>query len=131
MSAVCAICPSVGLVHSKVILGGAKQADFVDFISALFRLSLGLALETSSIDTLFIVLDNAPYHRGIEHLLQDLNTPTHPVETPPYSCELNPIELCFQSAKSYIKITLSVQGPIIPMENHTLVNARREKLLQF
>ena len=128
----CAICPNDGLVHSKVIFGGAKQADVDGFISGLFTLSFGLALEASSNNTVFIVLDNAPCHRGIENRLQDLIPPHIQFKRlPPYSCELNPIELCFQSVKAYIKRTLSVQGPIIPMEDQTLVNASREKLLQI
>ena len=58
---ICAICPGVGLVHSKILLGGAKQTHFDQFMSELFHLSFGLALEpSSSVDTAFIVLDNAP-----------------------------------------------------------------------
>ena len=115
-----------------MIFGGAKQADVDGFISGLFTLSFGLALETSSNNTVFIVLDNVPCHRRIENRLQDLIPPHIQFKRlPPYSCELNPIELCFQSVKAYIKRTLSVKGPIRPMEDQTLVNARREKLLQI
>ena len=90
---ICAICPGVGLVHSKILLGGAKQTHFDQFISELFHLSFGLALEpSSSVDTAFIVLDNAPCHRGIENRLE-ASIPSH-IELkrlPPYSCELNPL----------------------------------------
>ena len=41
-------------------------------ILMIYFLSLGLALETSPIDSVFIVLDNSPCHRGIGNLIQDL-----------------------------------------------------------
>ena len=60
----CAITPSLGLIHSKMIIGGAKQGDFDGFISELFQLNFGPALEISEgVTKQYIILDNAPCHR--------------------------------------------------------------------
>ena len=78
----------------------------------------------------FIILDNAPCHRGVEsRLLGSIPTNTELIHLPPYSCQLNPIEMCFNSLKAYLKRALSVHGPITASEGQTMVGARRRFLL--
>ena len=120
----CAITPTMGLIHSKTMIGGAKQSDFDDFITALFSIYFGPTLEhTGNIVKRFIILDNAPF------LLGSIPTNTELIRLPPYSYELNPIEMCFNSLKAYLNRVLSVNGPITASEGKTMVGARRQFLL--
>ena len=106
----CAIIPTLGLIHSKTMIGGAKQSDSDDFITALFIINFRPVLEhTENIVKRFIILDNAPCHRVVE---SSVPTNTELIRLPPYSYELNPIEMCFNNLKAYLKRTLSVHGPI-------------------
>ena len=60
----CAITPSLGLIHSKMIIGGAKKGDFDGFISELFQVNFGTALEISEgVTEQKIILDNVQCHR--------------------------------------------------------------------
>ena len=43
----CAISPTLGLIHSQTMIGGAKQRDFDDFITTLFDINFGPASEGS------------------------------------------------------------------------------------
>ena len=127
----CAICPSIGMIHHKIIPGGAKQEHFDQFIMELFDLDFGQPIEPrDGVDKRFVIMDNAPCHRGVETRLAEY-TPSNLslIRLPPYSCELNPIEFCFNSLKADLKRTLSVNGPIIPVEGQTLVAARRQLLI--
>ena len=119
----CAITPSLGLIHSKIIIGGAKQGDFDGFISELFQLNFGAALDISEgVTKQYIILDNAPCDRGVE----SIPTNTELIRLPPYSCELNPIEFSFNTVKAFIKRKLSEHGPVTPTEEQTLVAARTQ-----
>ena len=100
----CAICPSIGMIHHKIIPGGAKQEHFDQFIMELFDLDFGQPIEPrDGVDKRFVIMDNAPCHRGVETR--------------------------FNSLKADLKRTLSVNGPIIPVEGQTLVAARRQLLI--
>ena len=115
------------------MIGGAKQSDFDDFIMTLFDINFGPALEGSgNIVKRYIILDIAPCHRGVENRLSsNIPTNTELVRLPPYSCELNPIEMCFNSLKACLKRALRVHGPITASEGQTLVGARRQFILNF
>ena len=43
----CAIYPTLGLIHSQAMIGGAKQRDFDDLIMTLFDINFSPALEGS------------------------------------------------------------------------------------
>ena len=93
---------TLGIIHSQTMIGGVKQSDFDDFITTLFGINFGPALEGSgNIVKGYIILDNAPCHRGVENRLSsNISTNTELVRLPPYSCELNPIGMCFNSLKA-------------------------------
>ena len=109
----CAITPSLGLIHSKMIIGGAKQGDFDGFISELFQLNFGSALVTSEgVTKQYIILDNAPCHRGVEdRLAESIPTNTELIRLPPYSCELNPI--VFFSTRSKLSLSESLVNKVL------------------
>ena len=112
-----------GLIHSKMIIDGAKQGDFDGFISELFQLNFSPALEISEgVTKQYIILDNAPCHRGVENRLAEcISINTELIRLPPYSCELNPV-------KAFIKRRLREHGPVTPIEGQTLVAARKQFL---
>ena len=127
---ICAICPGVGLVHSKILLGGAKQTHFDQFISELFHLSFGLALEpSSSVDTAFIVLDNAPCHRGIENRLEAY-IPSH-IELKRLPPSPPSDRVVLPKSKILYKTNSQCSRTIISIEGQTMLSARRDKLLQL
>ena len=130
----CAITPNAGVIHHVVIVGGAKQCDFDQFISELFTHNFGQPLvHHAGFDKKYIILDNAPCHRGVETRLgQYIPSNCELVRLSPYSCELNPIEFTFNSLKAHIKRALSEVGPNIPVEEGmTFVGARRQLLLSI
>ena len=43
MTLLCDISPTLGLIHSQTMIGGAKQRDFDDFITTLFDINFGPA----------------------------------------------------------------------------------------
>ena len=78
----------------------------------------------------YIVLDNAPCHRGVDVRLNDIIPMNFElIRLPPYSCELNPIEFTFNSLKAHVKRALSQHGPHIPSVGTTFVAARRQLIL--
>ena len=129
----CAISPNVGLIHHSIIVGGAKQSNFDQFIQELFDCDFGQPLvERPGFDKSYIILDNAPCHRGVENRLGDIIPANFElVRLPPYSCELNPIEFTFNSVKAHVKRALSQHGPVIPSDGTTFVSARRQLLLNI
>ena len=129
----CAISPNVGLIHHTIIVGGARQSHFDQFIEELFGCDFGQPLvEIQGFDNTYIILDNAPCHRGVESRLSEtIPTNFELVLLPPYSCELNPIEFTFNSAKAHIKRALSQHGPSIQSDGTTLASARRQVLLNI
>ena len=130
----CAITPNAGVNYHFVIVGGAKQCDFDQFISELFTHDFGQPLvHHAGFDKKYIILDNAPCHRGVETRLgQYIPSNCELVRLPPYSCELNPIEFTFKSLKAHIKRALSEVGPYIPVEEGmTCVGARTQLLLSI
>ena len=72
---------------------------------------------------------NAPCPRGVENrLAESIPINTELIRLPPYSCELNPIEFCFNTVKAFIKRNRSEHGPVTPTEGQTLVVARKQFL---
>ena len=100
----CAISPNEGLIHHTIIVGGVWQSHFDQFIEELFGFDFGQPLvESQGFDKTYIILDNAPCHRGVEsRLCETIPTNFELVRLPPYSCELDPIEFTFNSAKVLI-----------------------------
>ena len=122
----------MGLIHHSIIVGGAKQSNFDLFIQELSDCDFGQPLvERQGFDKMYIILDNAPCHRGVENRLGEIIPANFElVRLPPYSCELNPIEFTFNSVKAHVKRALSQHGPVIPSDGTTFVSARRQGALQ-
>ena len=127
----CAISPNVGLIHHTIIVGGARQSHFNQFIPDLFDCDFGQPLvQCQEFGKTYIVFDNAPCHRSVEIRLNDIITMNFElVRLPHYSCELNPMEFTFNSLKAHVKRALSQHGPYIPSVGTTFVAARRQLLL--
>ena len=121
------------IILCTIIVGGARQSHFDQFIEELFGCDFGQPLvESQGFDNTYIILDNAPCHRGVESRLSEtIPTNFELVRLPPYSCELNPIEFTFNSAKAHIKRALSQYGPSTPSDGTTLASARRQVLLNI
>ena len=81
------------MIHHKIMSGGAKQEDFDLFISELFVLDFGQAIEPrDGVEKRFIIMDNAPCHLGVEtRLAESIPSNLSLIRLPPYSCELNPL----------------------------------------
>ena len=111
----CAISPNVGLIHHTIIVGGARQSHFDQFIQELFDCDFGQPLvQCQEFGKTYIVLDNVPCHRGVEVRLNDIIPMNFElVRLPPYSCELNPIEFTFNNLKAHVKRALNQHGPYI------------------
>ena len=102
----CAICPSIGMIHHKIIPGGAKQEDFDIYISELFVLDFGQALEPrDGVEKRFVIMDNALCHRGVEtRLAESLPSNLSLIRLSLYSCELNPIEFCLTALRQVLNV---------------------------
>ena len=125
----CAISPNAGLIHHTIIIGGARQSHFDQLIQELFDCDFGHPLvQCQEFCETYIVLENALCHRGVEVRLNDIIPMNFElVRLPPYSCELNPIEL---TIKAHVKRALSQHGPYIPSVGTTFVAVRRQLLLK-
>lgn len=97
---VCAALTNEGLVHFRALLGSYNTAEFVVFIQELMtRLPLGPKI---------MVMDNVRFHHAapVRDAVESLG---HEIFfLPPYSPQLNPIELLFSKWKSIIKREISV-----------------------
>ena len=51
-----ALCNHAGVIHHVVIVGGAKQCDFDQFISELFTHDFGQSLYIAGFDKRYIIL---------------------------------------------------------------------------
>ena len=95
----CAISPNVELIHRTIIVGGARQSHFDQIIEELFGCDFGQPLvESQGFDKTYIILDNAPCHRGVESRLS---------ETIPRNFELvrlPPRQLSRSAGRSYRRI---------------------------
>ena len=119
----CVISTNMGLIHHTIIVGGARQSHFDQFIQELFDCDFGQSLvQCQEFCKTCIVLDNAPCHRGVEVRLNDIIPMNFElVRLPPYSCKLNPIEFTFNSLKAHVKRALSQHGPHRPSVGTTFV----------
>ena len=128
------VSPNVGLIHHTIIVGGAKQSNFDQYIQELFDCDFEQPLvERQGFDKTHIILDNAPCRKGVENQLGGIIPPKFElVRLLPYSCELNPIEFSFNSVKAYVKRALSQHGSSTPSpDGTTFVSARRQMLLNI
>ncbi len=92
-----------GVVHWKLIEGGAKAKDFHDFISNI---------KFSTDDKKCIFLDNALIHRAVKacqklglSTIKELATSRNIelIYLPPYTPELNPVEYLFNIIRKYVE----------------------------
>ena len=94
------------MIHHKIIPGGAKQEDFDIYISELFVLDFGQALEPrDGVEKRFVIMDNALCHRGVEtRLAESLPSNLSLIRLSLYSCELNPIEFCLTALRQVLNV---------------------------
>ena len=60
------------IILCTIIVGGARQSHFDQFIEELFGCDFGQPLvESQGFDNTYIILDNAPCHRGVESRLSE------------------------------------------------------------
>lgn len=120
-----AVSPTLGVVSSRVMSGGAKKPDVTAFITRMLTEANHRGLFNAN-----VVIDNAPAHAGLEASLALDNTlPAHNlVRLPPYSCEFNPIECMFNVCKSTAKQALNNVHNVDRRPNETML-AHRYRVL--
>jgi transposase len=83
-----------GVIHYQLIKKGMKTQNFYDFLK-----EVNLPREEKH----YLLLDNLSVHRSnkIKELLKQKNI--EPTYLPSYTPQLNPVELCFNTIKGYVK----------------------------
>ena len=129
----CAMCPGVGLIHSKALIGPAEQTQVDEFIGDLFHISFGESfLSQGASGKRYILLRNSPNPCGIkDRLAGQIPRDLEFVRLPTFGVNLSPMETYFQSLQSYLKLHLSFHGPITPTEGQTKVQAKRLLLFKL
>ncbi len=100
ISLLAAISPVYGLLKYTIKIGSIKGDDYAVFMSAL------LAEMRFQCKAFSIVQDNATIHKveAVKECFKGTRMKHLQVFLPPYSPQLNPIELMFSSVKAYVKI---------------------------
>lgn len=124
-----AVAPHHGIVHSKVLRGGAHKNHIIEFVTESIRLA-----ETAGLINPWIILDNAPCHAGIDQTLDEVSRanplPAYRLRRlTPYSCELNPIESMFNVVKASAKQQL-IEVDIQRNNDETLLSYRFRKMYE-
>ena len=95
--------PLIGAIGFETFSGSIKQAEHDAWLIRVVEYAIEKGLSSQN---LVIVLDNAPSHRGIEDrpvYSQLTALGTKLLRLGPYSAPLNPIELIWNTIKSFIK----------------------------
>jgi transposase len=100
---IAAISPTAGLLYHEIFLGTTDGDRFANFISNLL---LNIFMKQAS---RVIIMDNARIHHvgQVEDVIASCTVAHRLKYLPPYSPQLNPIELMFKKVKNYVTHQLS------------------------
>ncbi|EGZ18027.1 hypothetical protein PHYSODRAFT_504225 [Phytophthora sojae] len=118
-----------GLAYSEKRFGSYTSDECNKFIRRLLR-HIG---QTTPLDNIVPVCDNAPCHTSIEEVFDEEEfAPAKLLRLGPYSPMLNPIENCFSTFKSMVKCFLARhRQAILQVPPHLTIKQHREGYLKM
>ncbi len=129
ISVTMAVSAALGVVVSKIQIGGVGRDDFIGFLLDL----KDQLLNHPSNKPYLVLMDNAPAHRNVEAIMEPFENIFTLKRLPIYSPQLNAIEFCFSNLKASIRHLLRVGGPVddLRLTNETLTACRTRILTAY
>ncbi|KAA6375455.1 MAG: hypothetical protein EZS28_029018 [Streblomastix strix] len=125
ISCISAITYAFGVIQTTFVHGNVDSTIFCVFITSLLQ-----SFQQFGIKKATAVMDNCPIHKtdAVLKLCKEANINIQ--YTPPYSCELNPIELVFGFFKHRVNVPVDVSSPsaIVPFLDAALRTVTQEEV---